>query len=77
MPDWPSPHDPNARTSENVSYAHAGPYQSGEIVIVPRGVEHRPSADDETAILLFEPLGVRNTGNVTHATLTAPVDERL
>lgn len=49
----------------------------GEIVIVPRGVEHRPSADDETAILLFEPLGVRNTGNVTHATLTAPVDERL
>jgi hypothetical protein len=44
---------------------------------VRRGVEHRPSADDETAILLFEPLGVRNMGNVTHATLTAPIDERL
>lgn len=29
------------------------------------------------AILLFEPLGVRNTGNVTHPTLTAPTDARL
>jgi len=27
--------------------------------------------------LLFEPLGVRNTGNVTHPTLTAPVDARI
>jgi hypothetical protein len=28
-------------------------------------------------VLLFEPLGVLNTGNVTHPTLTAPVDVRL
>jgi mannose-6-phosphate isomerase-like protein (cupin superfamily) len=48
----------------------------GEFVIVPRGVEHRPLAEVETTILLFEPLGVRNTGNVTHPTLTAPVDAR-
>jgi mannose-6-phosphate isomerase-like protein (cupin superfamily) len=46
----------------------------GEFLIVPHGVEHRPVAEEETAILLFEPVGVLNTGNVTHPTLTAPVD---
>jgi mannose-6-phosphate isomerase-like protein (cupin superfamily) len=46
----------------------------GEFLIVPRGVEHRPVAPQDAAILLFEPLGVRNTGNVTHPTLTAPTD---
>jgi len=44
----------------------------GDFVIVPRGVEHRPVADEEASALLFEPAGVRNTGNVEHATLTAP-----
>jgi mannose-6-phosphate isomerase-like protein (cupin superfamily) len=51
----------------------------GEMVIVPRGVEHRPVADGEgeVAVLLFEPAGVRNTGNVEHPELTAPDGERL
>ena len=49
----------------------------GEFLIVPRGVEHRPVAEVETAVLLFEPLGVRNTGNVAHTTLTAPTDVRM
>ncbi|MEU9092589.1 cupin domain-containing protein [Streptomyces sp. NPDC048428] len=35
----------------------------GELVVVPRGVEHRTVADEETAILLLEPAGVLNTGN--------------
>ncbi|HEX6643042.1 MAG TPA: cupin domain-containing protein [Gemmatimonadales bacterium] len=48
----------------------------GEFLIVPRRVEHRPVADEEVTMLLFEPLGVRNTGNVEHATLTAPTDAR-
>ena len=48
----------------------------GEVLVVPRGVEHRPVAAEETALMLFEPLGVLNTGNVTHPTLTAPVDVR-
>ena len=48
----------------------------GEFIIVPHGVEHRPVAVEETSLLLFEPLGVLNTGNVTHPTLTAPVDMR-
>ncbi|HEY3157470.1 MAG TPA: cupin domain-containing protein [Vicinamibacterales bacterium] len=48
----------------------------GEFLIVPRGVEHRPVAEAETTVLLFEPLSVLNTGNVTHPTLTAPLDAR-
>jgi aromatic-L-amino-acid/L-tryptophan decarboxylase len=45
---------------------------AGDCFVVPRGVEHRPVADDEVSVLLFEPAGVRNTGNVEHAMLTAP-----
>lgn len=36
----------------------------GEMFIVPRGVEHRPIAADEAHILMFEPAGTLNTGNV-------------
>jgi quercetin dioxygenase-like cupin family protein len=38
--------------------------QEGEFVIVPRGVEHKPVADKEAHILMFEPAGTLNTGNV-------------
>ncbi len=38
--------------------------EEGEFLVVPRGVEHRPVADEEVEILLFEPAGTRNTGNV-------------
>ena len=48
----------------------------GEFIVVPHGVEHRPVAVEKTALLLFEPLGMLNTGNVTHPTLTAPTDAR-
>ena len=36
----------------------------GEFLIVPRGVEHRPVADEEAWVLLFEPAATLNTGNV-------------
>uniref|UniRef100_A0A831TG67 Cupin domain-containing protein n=1 Tax=Thermorudis peleae TaxID=1382356 RepID=A0A831TG67_9BACT len=36
----------------------------GEFIIVPRGIEHRPVADEEAYILLFEPKTTLNTGNV-------------
>jgi mannose-6-phosphate isomerase-like protein (cupin superfamily) len=36
----------------------------GEIFVVPRGVEHRPVAPEEARVLLFEPAGTLNTGNV-------------
>jgi len=36
----------------------------GEFIIIPRGVEHRPIADDEAQIILFEPTSTLNTGNI-------------
>ncbi|HVE79309.1 MAG TPA: cupin domain-containing protein [Gemmatimonadaceae bacterium] len=38
----------------------------GDVIIVPRGVEHRPVADEEAEIVLFEPAGTLNTGNVVN-----------
>ena len=35
----------------------------GEIFVVPRGVEHKPSATEETQIVMFEPAGTLNTGD--------------
>ena len=37
--------------------------RAGEFLIVPRGVEHRPVADDEAEVLLFEPATTINTGS--------------
>ena len=38
--------------------------QEGEFLVVPRGVEHRPVAEEEVHLLLFEPATTLNTGNV-------------
>lgn len=38
----------------------------GEFAIVPRGVEHKPAAEAECEVVLFEPAATRNTGNVDH-----------
>ncbi len=38
--------------------------EQGEMITVPRGVEHRPVADEEAQVLLFEPASTLNTGNV-------------
>ena len=38
---------------------------SGELLVVPKGVEHRPRAEEETWILLFEPIGIKHTGEKT------------
>jgi mannose-6-phosphate isomerase-like protein (cupin superfamily) len=40
--------------------------REGEFVIVPRGVEHCPAADEEVHIVLIEPKSTLNTGNVTN-----------
>jgi len=39
------------------------PLASGEMYVVPKGVEHRPVAQRECCVLLVEPRGVVNTGN--------------
>jgi mannose-6-phosphate isomerase-like protein (cupin superfamily) len=38
--------------------------EEGEFIVVPRGVEHRPVAEEECWVLLFEPSTTRNTGNL-------------
>jgi len=40
--------------------------EKGEMIVVPRGVEHRPVADEEVHLLLFEPASTRNTGNLVN-----------
>lgn len=46
---------------------------TGEFLIVPRGVEHCPVAEEEVQVLLFEPAGTLNTGNVRNErTVDAP-----
>jgi mannose-6-phosphate isomerase-like protein (cupin superfamily) len=48
---------------------------AGELIVVPRGVEHRPVADEEVEVLLFEPKGTLNTGNVRTERTVEKLDE--
>jgi mannose-6-phosphate isomerase-like protein (cupin superfamily) len=48
--------------------------EEGEFVIVPRGVEHRPVADEEAHVLLFEPATTLNTGNIENERTVAELD---
>jgi len=45
---------------------HSVDLAPGDMLIVPRGVEHRPVAHQEAEILMFEPVGTLNTGNVVN-----------
>jgi mannose-6-phosphate isomerase-like protein (cupin superfamily) len=47
---------------------------AGEFIIVPRGVEHRPVAEEEVHVLLFEPATTLNTGDVTEARTVTHLD---
>jgi len=49
----------------------------GEFIVVPRGVEHRTAADEEAEVILLEPAGILNTGNVLDETFTAPTGARI
>jgi mannose-6-phosphate isomerase-like protein (cupin superfamily) len=49
--------------------------EEGEFLIVPRGVEHRPVADEEAHVLLFEPATTLNTGNVRNERTVATLDQ--
>lgn len=48
--------------------------EEGEFIIVPRGVEHKPVADEEAHVLLFEPVSTLNTGNVESERTVAKLD---
>ena len=47
----------------------------GEFIIVPRGVEHCPKADNEVQVMLFEPIGTINTGTAkSEKTILNPIN---
>ncbi|MGH3025634.1 MAG: cupin domain-containing protein [Gaiellaceae bacterium] len=48
--------------------------QSGELYVVPRGVEHCPTADAETLVLLIEPRGTPNTGDAGGDMTAEPIE---
>jgi mannose-6-phosphate isomerase-like protein (cupin superfamily) len=45
----------------------------GEILVVPKGMEHRTVSTEEVSVLVFEPAETRNTGNVESEIYTAPM----
>lgn len=51
--------------------------QEGEMFVVPRGVEHKPVAEHEVKVLLIEPAGILNTGDVTDSELTHENPEHI
>ncbi|MFW5748941.1 MAG: cupin domain-containing protein [Chloroflexota bacterium] len=48
--------------------------EAGEFIVVPRGVEHRPVAEEEVQVMLFEPLTTVNTGSVQDEKTVMDVD---
>jgi len=48
--------------------------ESGEFVVVPRGVEHRPVAEEEAHVMLFEPASALNTGSAGGGMTVAELD---
>ena len=47
----------------------------GEFVVIPRGIEHLPIADDEVHVILIEPKTTLNTGNVRSERTAARLDK--
>ena len=48
--------------------------EEGDFIVVPRGVEHLPVAEEEAHVLLFEPASTLNTGNVRGEMTVAELD---
>jgi len=47
---------------------------AGELFVVPKGVEHKPMANTECKVMLIEPRGVKNTGDLADNAITAKND---
>jgi mannose-6-phosphate isomerase-like protein (cupin superfamily) len=53
---------------------HEALVREGEFVIVPRGVEHLPVAEEEVHLVLLEPKSTLNTGNITNERTVAQLE---
>jgi mannose-6-phosphate isomerase-like protein (cupin superfamily) len=49
----------------------------GELVVVPRGIEDRTAARGEAEVIVLEPAGILNTGNIIDEKFTAPTGARI
>jgi mannose-6-phosphate isomerase-like protein (cupin superfamily) len=56
---------------------HSVTLSPGELLVVPRGVEHRTAADEEAEVIVFEPAAILNTGNIRDDTYTAPMGVKI
>jgi mannose-6-phosphate isomerase-like protein (cupin superfamily) len=48
---------------------------SGEFVVIPKGIEHKPYAPDEVSVMLFEPASTLNTGNTENELTVSDLDK--
>ena len=53
---------------------HTVRLDEGEMLVVPKGVRHKPFADQEAQVMLIEPKDIRNTGDIEDD-FTAPNDK--
>lgn len=53
---------------------HTVTLKEGEMLVVPKGVEHKPVADEEVHLLLFEPASTKHTGDVDHILTKNKID---
>jgi len=49
--------------------------EEGELIIVPKGIEHRPVAEQEAEVMLFEPASTLNTGNIQNELTRKSLEE--
>jgi mannose-6-phosphate isomerase-like protein (cupin superfamily) len=49
--------------------------KAGEMIVVPKGVQHRPVAEEEVWMMLFEPAGTKHTGDVESALTVKEYDK--
>ena len=69
-------HDYEVAFSDNTKEILLSELKEGDFIIVPGGVEHKPSAGEEVHVLLFEPATTLNTGNVDNE-FTKSILQRL
>ena len=51
--------------------------QEGELIVIPKGVEHKPVCEEEVQVILIEPKTTLNTGNITNDVNTHKELERI
>ena len=48
---------------------------TGEFVVIPKGVKHKPYAPEEVSVMLFEPASTLNTGNIKNELTVSDLDK--